>query len=120
MTIKTALSVVALAAGLAAAPVMAQTAAAGAMIGTQTVTEADVEAVKGRCMDLQVAAETESLTTENADNDDDAATTTNETAVASDAGITNEPALTESASASSIDLAIVTLEDCEAGGWFDM
>ncbi len=117
MTIKTALTVVALAAGLVAAPVMAQTAAAGTMIGSQTVAESDVEAVKGRCMDLQIAADTESLTTEAAEDD---AETTNETSVAGDAGITNEPALTQSASANNVDLALVTREDCEAGGWYDM
>ncbi len=118
MTIKSALSVVALAAGLSAVPVMAQ---APTMIGTQTVAEADVEAVKARCLALQTAAETQSLvspsgseieTEEEVEND-------NETSVAGDAAISSEPALTESPTALSVDLAVVTLEDCEAGGWFD-
>ena len=110
MTIKSALSVVALAAGLIAGPALAQ----DMMIGTQTVAEADVEAVKARCLDLQTAAETESLTAES-----DAETDDNETSVAADAEIANEPALTESPTALSVDLAAVTLEDCEAGAWFD-
>ncbi|SMQ70097.1 hypothetical protein SAMN06295905_1772 [Devosia lucknowensis] len=112
MTIKSALSVVALAAGLVAAPVLAQ---APTMIGSQTVAEADVGAVQGRCADLKTQAETESLTAETATTEED----DNETAVAGDATVTNEPALTESASASAVDLAVVTLEDCEAGGWFN-
>jgi hypothetical protein len=109
MTIKSALSVVALAAALSAGPVLAQ----DMMIGSQTVAETDVEAVKARCLDLQTAAETESLT---AESDTDA----EETSVAGNAEIANEPALTDSPTALSIDLALVTLEDCEAGGWFDM
>ena len=52
MTIKSALSVVALAAGLVAAPTFAQSSM---MIGTQTVAETDVEAVKARCDDLKRA-----------------------------------------------------------------
>jgi hypothetical protein len=112
MTIKSALSVVALAAGLIAGPALAQ----DMMIGTQTVAEADVEAVKARCLDLQTAAETESLT---AESDAEAETDDNETSVAADAEIANEPALTESPTALSVDLAAVTLEDCEAGAWFD-
>lgn len=117
MTIKSALSVVALAAGLVAGPAFAQ----DMMIGSQTVAEADVEAVKARCLDLRTAAETESLvsesdseteTEEDVEND-------NETSVAGDADISSEPALTESPTALSVDLAVVTLEDCEAGGWFD-
>lgn len=118
MTIKSALSVVALAAGLVAVPALAQ---APTMIGSQTVAEADVEAVKARCLDLQTAAETQSLTTESevdtetADGTEDE----NETSVAGNAAIANEPALTESPTALSVDLAVVTLEDCEAGGWFE-
>jgi hypothetical protein len=118
MTIKSALSVVALAAGLVAVPALAQ---APKMIGSQTVAEADVEAVKARCLDLQTAAETQSLTTESdseTETEEEAATD-NETSVAGDAAIANEPALTESPTALSVDLAVVTLEDCEAGGWFE-
>ena len=44
MTIKTALSAIALSAGLLATPAFAQ----GMMIGTQTVAEADAEADAGR------------------------------------------------------------------------
>jgi hypothetical protein len=115
MTIKSALSVVALAAALSAGPVLAQ----DMMIGSQTVAEADVEAVKARCLDLQTAAETESLTAESDSETETDDAVDNETAVAGDAEIANEPALTESPTALSIDLAVVTLEDCEAGGWFD-
>ena len=113
MTVKSALSVIALAAGLVAGPAFAQ----DLMIGSQTVAEADVEAVKGRCMDLQTAAETESLVSES---DSETETDENETEVAGDAAISSEPALTDSTTAVGVDLALVTLEDCEAGGWFDM
>ena len=116
MTIKSALSVVALAAGLVAGPVVAQTTALPTMIGPQTVSEADAGAVQARCMDLKTAAETESLTAEG-DADAETAEDSNETSVAGDAGIASEPALTDSPTALSVDLAVVTLEDCEAGGW---
>ena len=111
MTIKSALSAIALSAGLLAAPAFAQ----DMMIGTQTVAEADVEAVSARCADLQLAAETESLsstTDEDSDNSED-------DSVAGDAAIDDVPA-TDSETATSVDLGIITLEECEADGWFDM
>ena len=120
MTIKSALSVVALAAGLVAAPTFAQSSM---MIGTQTVAETDVEAVKARCDDLKRADETQSLSeTKDADDADDDAASDEETAddsVAGDADIVDVPA-TDSETATSVDLGIITLEECEAGGWFDM
>jgi hypothetical protein len=116
MTIKSALSVVALAAGLVAAPVLAQSPT---MIGTQTVTEADVGAVQARCDVLRTNAETESLVSESDSETETETDTDTETSVAGDAAVSSEPAVTESASASSVDVAIITLEDCEAGGWFD-
>lgn len=124
MTIKSALSVIALAAGLTAGPAFAQTAAYPTMIGTQTVSEADAGAVEARCLDLQTAEETESLISESdseADTDDASDgsddSDDNETAVAGDADIANEPALTDSPTALGVDLALVTLADCEADGW---
>jgi len=111
MTIKSALSVIALSAGLIAAPAFAQ----GMMIGTQTVAETDVEAVKARCADLQLAAETESLSSNPVEDAD----TTEDDSVAGDAAINDVPA-TDSETATSVDLGIITLEECEADGWFDM
>lgn len=111
MTIKTALSAIALSAGLIATPAFAQ----GMMIGTQTVAETDVEAVAARCADLQLAAETESLSSTGTDNDDDTA----DDSVAGNAAINNVPA-TDSETATSVDLGIITLAECEADGWFDM
>ncbi|MEQ9635870.1 MAG: hypothetical protein RLW68_07270 [Devosia marina] len=111
MTIKSALSAIALSAGLIATPAFAQ----GMMIGTQTVAETDVEAVAARCADLQLAAETESLSSTGTDNDDDTA----DDSVAGNAAINNVPA-TDSETATSVDLGIITLAECEADGWFDM
>ncbi|WP_375600130.1 hypothetical protein [Devosia sp. Naph2] len=113
MTIKSALSAIALSAGLIATPVFAQ----GMMIGTQTVAEADVEAVKARCADLKLAAETESLSSTDTNNPNDDATA--DDTVAGDAAIDNVPA-TDSETATSVDLGIITLAECEADGWFDM
>jgi hypothetical protein len=111
MTIKSALSAIALSAGLIATPAFAQ----GMMIGTQTVAETDVEAVAARCADLQLAAETESLSSTGTDNDDNTA----DDSVAGNAAIDNVPA-TDSETATSVDLGIITLAECEADGWFDM
>ena len=111
MTIKTALSAIALSAGLLATPAFAQ----GMMIGTQTVAEADAEAVKARCADLQLASETESLSSTDTDDSDDSS----EPSTAGDATIQDVPE-TQSETALSVDLDIITLQDCEAGGWFDM
>lgn len=120
MTIKSALSVVALAAGLVAAPAIAQSATLPTMIGTQTVSEADAGAVLARCEDLKIAAETESLVSDSdseTEAEDEDGSADNETAVAGDADISSEPALTESPTAVGVDLAVVTLADCEADGW---
>ena|SRR5690606_31534470 len=111
MTIKSALSVVALATGLIAGPVLAQ----DLMIGTQTVSEADVEAVKARCADLKLAAESESLATTGVD----APAEDNAETPAGDATIQDVPAA-DAETATMVDLDIVTLEECEADGWFDM
>lgn len=115
MTIKSALSAIALSAGLIATPVFAQ----GMMIGTQTVAEADVEAVKARCADLRLAAETESLSSTDNVDDTDTDEATADDSVAGDAAIDNVPA-TDSETATSVDLGIITLAECEADGWFDM
>lgn len=111
MTIKSALSVIALSAGLIATPAFAQ----GMMIGTQTVAETDVEAVAARCADLQLAASTESLSSGSEEDSDN----TEDDSVAGDAAIEDVPA-TDSETATSVDLGIITLAECEADGWFDM
>ncbi len=111
MTIKSALSAIALSAGLMAAPAFAQSM----MIGTQTVAEADVEAVEARCADLKLAAETESLSSGSNEDGDD----TEDDSVAGNAAIDDVPA-TDSETATSVDLGIITLAECEADGWFDM
>jgi hypothetical protein len=116
MTIKSALTVVALAAGLVAVPAFAQTAAMPTMIGSLTVPEAEAGAVKARCDELKVASETESLVSVDESEDDDAEST--ETEPAGDAAIVNVPA-TDGATAVTVDLDVITLEDCEAGGWFE-
>ncbi|MBJ3783695.1 hypothetical protein [Devosia sediminis] len=115
MTIKSALSVVALAAGLVAAPVFAQ----DMMIGTQTVLEADVEAVKARCVELQTAASTGTESTA------ETATTTETAPADADAGDDDGDA-EESSGDSTVDTGesllnfdVITLEDCEAGTWLE-
>lgn len=122
MTIKSALSVVALAAGLAVVPAMAQSAALPTTIGSITVPEAEAGAVKARCDVLKTNADTESLVEDNnaEAGEDDASddSSENEPSVAGDASVSSEPALTDSATATTVDLAVITLEDCEAGGWF--
>jgi hypothetical protein len=118
MTIKSTLSVIALAAGLVAGPALAQ----DLMIGTQTVAEADVEAVKARCADLKLADETASLSSTSETDTEDEATDDGESAdesVAGDADMEEVPA-TDSETATTVDLGIITLAECEADGWFDM
>lgn len=106
MTIKSALSVVALAAGLVAGPAFAQTAALPTMIGSITVPEAEAGAVKARCDELKVAAETESLVEESDSETDDP----------TDDDTDDDAA--DGATAVTVDLDVITLEDCEASGWF--
>jgi hypothetical protein len=123
MTVKTALSVLALAAGMAVVPAMAQSTTLPTTIGSFTVPEAEAGAVKARCDTLRLNADTQSLVEDNSedvegDADADSDENNNETAVAGDATVNSEPALTDSPTATTIDLAAITLEDCEAGGWF--
>lgn len=120
MTVKTVLSVLALAAGMAVVPAMAQSAAMPTTIGSFTVPEAEAGAVKARCDELRLNSETESLIDDNAAEQDTETDVSedNEPSVAGDASVNSEPALTDSASATTVDLAAITLEDCEAGGWF--
>lgn len=113
MTIKSTLSVIALAAGLVAGPALAQ----DMMIGTQTVAETDVAAVRARCADLKLADETVSLSSSSDNDTDDEATA--DDSVAGDADMEEVPA-TDSETATSVDLGIITLAECEADGWFDM
>lgn len=116
MTIKSALSVIALAAGLVAGPVFAQTAALPTMIGSIAVPEAEAGAVKARCDELKLAAETQSLV-EDSEADDDAAADEEGDDAAGDAALVDEPE-SDGATAVTVDLDLVTLEDCEASGWF--
>lgn len=115
MTIKSALSVVALAAGLAAGPAFAQTL----MIGSQTVAEADVEIVKARCVELQTAATASAGETTEAETDVAPADQPEEV-TEGEANFENEANSGTDEQAATLDLEVVTLEDCEAGGWFDM
>ncbi|MBB4051667.1 hypothetical protein GGR20_001303 [Devosia subaequoris] len=108
MTIKSALSAIALSAGLMAAPAFAQTM----MIGTQTVAETDVGAVKARCERLKLADESQSLSsTEDAENE-------NEASVVGDADIVDVPDA-QAETAVSVDLDLITLEQCMEGDWLE-
>lgn len=117
MTIKSALSVVALAAGLIAAPVLAQD-----MIGSQSVSEADRAAVSARCLDLQAGSAdatanggTSSTSTEDAVDTDDSTPTFED-----DVGADAESDETVDEVGVTLDLDAITLEDCEASGWYAM
>lgn len=119
MSIKATVSAVALASAMLVAPAFAQDAAATTTmemtIAGAAVAEQDMEAVQARCDDLQLAKDTQSLTS--TESSDDQATGTASDAGAPDSGTISDPAA-DSESASTIDLANITLENCEEGGWY--
>jgi TATA-binding protein-associated factor Taf7 len=118
MSIKAAVSALALTSAMLAGSAFAQdaTATTEMMIGGTVVAEQDMEAVKARCEDLKNAQDTQSLTQEPAA--DDQATGDSTDASSANAGIINEPA-EDSETATTLDLTLVTLEECEAGGWLE-
>ena len=106
MTIKSALSVVALTVALTGASF-----AQGMTLNGVAVSEGDMAAVQERCDQLANASATESLT-ETSDSSEDT------TAGGTDATITDAPAVNEIEDATStVDLDTVTLEACTAGGF---
>ncbi len=106
MTIKSALSVVALTVALTGASF-----AQGMTLNGVAVSEADAPAVQERCDQLANAESTESLTDTSSSNDDTSAGS-------NDAAITNAPAVNEVQNATTtVDLDTVTLESCAAGGF---
>jgi len=107
MTIKSALSVIALAAGLVAAPALAQ----DRMIGETAVPEADVAVVEAHCETLQMGDES-TLSVSGEDEEDNS---TLDPTDGDDTGEGDQPA--GDGATASIDLSLITLEDCEAGGW---
>ncbi|MHA6297594.1 hypothetical protein [Devosia sp. CAU 1758] len=128
MTIKSALSVVALAAGLVAVPAMGQTSTMPTMIGTQTVSDVDAGAVKARCEQLQLAESTDSLSgtrtppdsTDSIDDGDENDTNDDQgTGDVSEDDVTTSEPEADGATALHVDLDIVTLAECEADGWLD-
>ena len=123
MHIKTIASAIALTTAMAfSGSAMAQT-----MIGSQAVSEADQERVKVFCEDLQntenqavgaTGAEDEltetddaSATDDTADTGDDAADGTDDMAAATDDGDS------DSAAVGSIDMDLITLENCKDAGF---
>ena len=106
MTIKSALSVVALTVALTGASF-----AQGMTLNGVAVSEADAPAVQERCDQLANAESTQSLTDTSSSNADSSAGT-------NDATLTNAPAVNEVQNATtSVDLDTVTLEACAAGGF---
>ena len=92
MSIKAAVSAVALASAMMIAPAMAQDAELPTTIGGVTVTAEDQAAVQAKCDELAAA---------------DGA-----------AGATDHPPAEGLENATStIDLSVITLEDCTADGW---
>jgi hypothetical protein len=116
MTIKSALSVVAITAALAGASF-----AQGMTINGAAVSDADMGAVQERCDGLANAAETESLTetSDDASDENSAETTANNDANAGNDAVTaNPPAVNEAQNATStIDLATIDLQACIDGGF---
>lgn len=120
MSIKAAVSAIALASAMFAAPAFAQDAAAPMemTISGTAVAEQDMEAVQARCDDLKIAEDTQSLTDDSDSNSSDGnGSDDNGEESNSNAGLINEPAA-DSETATTLDLTLVTLEDCETGGWY--
>lgn len=111
MTIKSALTVVALAAGLVAGPALAQ----DRTIGTLTVAPADEAAVAAYCEELQSGVSDDTLSTSGQE-EDDGVSDAPEGSSADDeqSGGIDSPG---DSAAASLDLSTVTIEDCQAGGW---
>lgn len=106
MTIKSALSVVALTVALTGGAF-----AQGMTMNGVAVSEGDMAAVQERCDQLANASTTESLT-ESSDSTEDTS------AGGADATITDAPAVNEMADATTtVDLDTVTLEACTTGGF---
>jgi hypothetical protein len=116
MTIKSALSVLALTVALTGASY-----AQGMTINGAAVSDADMGAVQERCDGLANAAETESLTETSDDGSEEnsAETTANNDANAgNDAVIANPPAVNGAQNATStIDLATIDMQACIDGGF---
>lgn len=108
MTIKSALSIIALTTSLAfSGSAMAQTSINGV-----DVSDSDLPALQERCDELSVAAN-ESLVTNSSDSNTDSSAD----AGSADATITDAPAVNEMANlTSTIDLDTVTLEACVDAG----
>jgi hypothetical protein len=106
MTIKSALSVVALTVAFSGAAF-----AQGMTINGVAVSDADLGAVQERCDQLANASTTQSLT-------DSTESSADSTAGGTDATITEAPAVNEAQdSTATIDLDTVTLEACTTGGF---
>lgn len=104
MTVKSALSVVALTMALSGAAF-----AQGMTINGAAVSEADMPAVQERCDQLSTAESTQSLTE---------STTTEDSTAANDAVVTNAPATNEAQDATAtIDLDSISLQACIDGGF---
>ncbi|MDB5527658.1 MAG: hypothetical protein JWR51_761 [Devosia sp.] len=86
---------------------------ADTMVGSSTVTDADLPAVQARCDQLMTTADSTSLT-ENTD--DDTAAGSNDGAADATANATTAVDETQAATTTSIDLDTVTLEQCKAAG----
>lgn|GEM_PF-1701158 len=116
MTIKSALSVVALTVALTGASF-----AQGMTLNGAAVSDADMGAVQERCDGLANAATTESLTETSDDGSDENAsesTANNDANAGSDAVTSNPPAVNEAQNATStIDLTTIDLQACIDGGF---
>jgi hypothetical protein len=113
MTIKSALSVVALTVALTGASF-----AQGMTMNGAAVAEGDMAAVQERCDQLANAEATESLTATSDDADATTGTNTNEGTAGNDALVENAPGVNEAANATTtIDLDTVSLQACIDGGF---
>ncbi|SFV30278.1 hypothetical protein SAMN05216456_0968 [Devosia crocina] len=117
MTIKSALSVVALTVAFSGAAF-----AQGMTINGTTVPENEVPLVQERCDGLANAEATESLSATSGDaNSNSIGSNTNEGTAGNDALVENAPGVNEAANATStIDLETISLQACVDGGFVTM
>ena len=118
MHIKTIVSAVALSVALG----FGTAAYAQTMIGSQTVSEGDMERVKVHCEDLQnqanqAAGATDADTEAGETTEDDANNSTGTDASAADAAAPSTGDTEDSAAVGAIDMDAITLEACLEGGF---
>jgi hypothetical protein len=121
MSIKAAVSALALSSAMLMAPAFAQDAAAPSWtIAGNPVAEADQAGVQARCDELAVAPADETSLTQDPAGDTSSEDTTGDGNADSDTGTSSNnspPAEGLDNAVTTLDLTTITLEDCQTGGW---